>query len=548
MLKTETDRNQIQLLSLEGLVSCDSFVRVIDAFVSAMNLKELGFEQKGQIKNGAPAYGSSALLKLYYYGYLNRVRSSRRLEREALTNVEAMWLLKGLRPGYKTIANFRKENFKALENAFKVLNRFLKGQELFDDKVIAVDGSKFRGQNSKKNNYNEKKVKQHLDYIDKQTTKYLQELEELDKEENAQEDESSLEQRIELAEKLDHLHQRQVKYNNLSEQVKEAREKGQTQVSTTDADARALPKKMNIVEVGYNVVTAAESKNKLITNYTVSNESDTYALSGAAIGARSVLEKDIADSLTVLADRGFDTGSELKKCSEANITTIVATKKRTSNKKDKAYGKNVFIYDDDEDTYTCPDQKQLRSNGQWYKKKGSPYRKAINFKRYKLPFKVCNSCSHKLECAGAASLKASRGRHIERSEFEDFIEENTERTKLNKPLYRKRQEIMEHQYGTIKRQWGYDYTLLKTKEKVSGEFAIIFTCYNLRRAITILGVKELIKRIKQDAFFVKGLYEAIANIFRHANFYREFSYVKNMLKNSGLESGYAPLNNSVFHN
>jgi len=153
MLKNQQDRNQLQMWSLESSIGKESMVRVVDAFVDSLDLKELGFEVKGGIKNGAPAYPASSLLKLYYYGYLNRVRSSRRLEREGLTNLEAMWLLKGVQPGYKTIANFRKDNPKALKKVFKVLNAFLKGADLFDEETVAVDGSKFRAQNSKKNNY-----------------------------------------------------------------------------------------------------------------------------------------------------------------------------------------------------------------------------------------------------------------------------------------------------------------------------------------------------------------------------------------------------------
>jgi len=180
MLKAQQDRNQLQMLCLENVVAQDSVVRVIDAFVDALELKEIGFITKGEIKNGAPAFRASTLLKLYYYGYLNRVRSSRRLERESKTNMEAMWLLRGAQPSYKTIADFRKDNPKALKKVFKLLNRFLHAQDLFDTQTIAVDGSKFRAQNSKKNNYNERKVEQHLTHIDNKTAEYLKRLDEID--------------------------------------------------------------------------------------------------------------------------------------------------------------------------------------------------------------------------------------------------------------------------------------------------------------------------------------------------------------------------------
>lgn len=169
MLKSHQDRNQLQMMSLDSAVAKSSIVRVIDVFVNLLDLKEIGFIIKGQIKNGAPAFHTADLLKLYYYGYSNRVRSSRRLQREAITNLEAIWLIKGCRPSYKTIANFRKDNPKALKKVFTIFNRFLLEQDLFDTETVAIDGSKFQEQNSTKNNYKEKKVKQHLDHIEKKT-------------------------------------------------------------------------------------------------------------------------------------------------------------------------------------------------------------------------------------------------------------------------------------------------------------------------------------------------------------------------------------------
>ena len=166
MLKPHQNRNQLQMISLESMVDKNSIVRLIDAFVDLLDLEEIGFIVKGNIKNGAPAFHAADLLKLYYYGYSNRVRSSRRLEREAKINMEAIWLIKGTQPGYKTIANFRKDNLKPLKKVFKIYNRFLLEQDLFDTEVVAIDGSKFQGQNSTKNNYNEKKVTQHLEHIE----------------------------------------------------------------------------------------------------------------------------------------------------------------------------------------------------------------------------------------------------------------------------------------------------------------------------------------------------------------------------------------------
>ena len=495
MLKKHQDRNQLQMMSLDSVVNKNSIARVIDVFVDLLDLKEIGFIIKGQIKNGAPAFHAADLLKLYYYGYSNKVRSSRRLERETITNFEAIWLLKGCRPSYKTISDFRKDNRKALSKVFRIFNQFLLGQDLFDTNTVAIDGSKFQGQNSTKNNYNEKKVTQHLNHIEKQTQQYLNEMDRLDQVEK--ETEIELEQRIELSEKLDHLQKRKDKYDDLDKKVKAARLDGQTQVSTTDPDARALPKRMNVVQVGYNIVTAADLKNKLITNFIVANQLDTYLLAEVANDARVALQKKEGEKLTVLADKGFDTGSELKACAENNITTIVAVKKRLSNKKNKAFAKNQFYFDEEKNEYYCPENHPLKTNGKWYQKKAySQHRAEYKFQRYTCSLNICRACPHKIDCVGQSNLDKSKGRIIERSDSESYIEENTERYNLNKELYRKRQATVEHQFGIIKRQWGFDYTLLKTKEKVEGEFAIIFTCFNLRRSVTILGIPELIKRLK----------------------------------------------------
>ena len=500
MLKPQQNRNQLQMISLESMVSKNSIVRLIDVFVDLLDLEEIGFIIKGKINNGAPAFHTADLLKLYYYGYSNKVRSSRKLERETKINMEAIWLLKGTQPGYKTIADFRKNNLKPLKKVFKIYNQFLLQQELFDTDTVAIDGSKFQGQNSTKNNYNEKKVTQHLNHIEKQTQQYLHEMDLLDKAES--ESEIEREQRIELSEKLDHLQKRKDKYDDLNEKVKAAREEGHTQVSTTDPDARALPKRMNVVQVGYNVITAADLKNKLITNFKVANQLDTYQLAEVANDAKVMLQKKENETLTVLADKGFDTGSELKACAENNITTIVAVKKRLSNKKNKAFAKNKFFFDEDKNQYFCPQGHPLKTNNTWYTRKAySQHRKEYKFQRYICSHSICKDCPFKQDCVGAP-LKQRKGRFIERSESENFIEENTERYQLNKELYRKRQATVEHQFGIIKRQWGFDYTLLKTKEKVEAEFAIIFTCFNLRRSVSILGIPELIKRLKTAFAFV----------------------------------------------
>lgn len=500
MLKAQQDRSQLQFFCLENSVDANSPVRVIDAFVDSLDLAELGFVIKGQVKNGAPAFRAGDLLKLYFYGYSNRVRSCRLLERETKTNIEAMWLLRGAKPCYKTINNFRNDNSKALRATFRCFNQFLLGEGLFDRSKVAIDGSKFRAQNSKKNNYSEKKIEQHLDYIDRKTEAYLKALADNEKGEDYTEMEQEMTEHI--ADQLDHLQERKDKYEGIKAQYQEAREAGQTQVSTVDPDARALPKKMNIVEVGYNLVTAAEGKNYFITNFNLLNENDTYALSKIGVEAASFLRPPTNPTapFLVIADKGFDTGHELKICSEQGIDTLVAPRKRLTNKKNPRFAKDKFAYHEEQDCYECPQGEMLHTNGRLYQKKAyGQHRAPYQFKRYTCSINVCRNCPFKEDCVGQANLKKSKGRHLERTEYEPYIEENKRRYEVSKAIYRERQSMVEHQFGTIKRQWGFDHTLLKTKEKVAGEFALILTCYNLRRAISVLGTKELIQRLK-DAF------------------------------------------------
>lgn len=494
MILPGSNRDQLQMLSMESMVSPQSMVRVIDAFVNSLDLTTMRFVAKGKAKEGRPAFSNEILLKLYIYGYLNRVRSSRRLERECITNIEAIWLVKGLRPCYKTIADFRKFNARAFRKAFRKLNQLLRIQGLFSEETMAIDGSKFRAQNSKKNNYNEKKIDSHLQYIDKQTESYLRQLDEVDKVE--QSTEITNEQREEISKELEKLSVRKKKYDHLKEQIEAAHQRGETQISTTDVDARALPKKMNIVEVSYNVVTTCEANNKLITNFEVTNEHDTYALAKAARKGKVALGKKFKETITVLADKGFDTGHQLKDCHRHNIDTLVAPKKRVSSQKAEAYKKDKFIYNEKKDTYLCPNIEEMPTNGIWYQRGQGKLRRSYKVKRYTLPFATCNACPYKDDCAGQANLTKSKGRYIERSEYQDYIDENIAQVKARKEEYRKRQAIVEHPFGTIKRGWGYDYTLMKGKKKVSGEFSLIFLSYNLRRAMSILGVPELIKALE----------------------------------------------------
>jgi transposase len=472
-------RGQFSMMSLDMETSSDSVVRLIDLFVDHLDLEVLGFTRTKAKKEGCPIYLASDLLKLYYYGYFNRIRSSRKLEAECSNNIQLWWLLHRLTPGYHTIADFRKDNPAALKNSFKMFVSFLKGEDLLGGELVAIDGTKIRAQNNKSNNYNEDKLNKHLEYIEAKAAGYIKDLEEQDAAEDKQAAELSKKQ---IAEKLKTLATRKTKYENLQTALQLTTEK---QISTVDADSRSLPIKDRITDVCYNVQAANDSKHSIVVDFDTINKGDQGQLNVMAGRAKDVLE---AEELTVLADKGYHVGKELQAARENGITTVVAypQPRDRSEKIDPAYYTDKFVFNSESDSYTCPAGSELTTNGQEYIK-GRKDRTSYTVKTYTTT--ACSTCPFKKSCT------TSKYRKIDRSEYQDIIDENNKRVDENPALYKRRPLISEHVFGTFKRSWGYTYTLVKSREKVNGEMAIIFTMYNLRRAMSILGVDELKKRL-----------------------------------------------------
>ena len=474
-----TDRKQHEFSCLDELVGDDNTVRFIEALVEKLDLPLLGFAVKNSKNVGRPSFDTKVYLKLYLYGYLNGIRSSRRLEKECTRNIELQWLLGRLVPNYHSIADFRKDNPSALRNTFKLLVLFLKDAELVSGTTVAVDGTKMRAHNSKKNNFNPKKLERHLKYIEDKTNEYLSDIEKNDTAENS-------EKVTGISDKIERLKKNRIKYELLLSSLNDG---GETQVSTTDKDARALLVQGQVVEVSYNMQAAVDDKYKLVVATHTINRNDRNALSDIAKEAKSNLE---VNELTVLSDKGYHNGRELLMCSDNSIITICAPPELV-NSNDKGttpeYMAERFIYNKANDTYTCPVGSTLYTKGTWHvkTKENSTYK----FKKYRTP--DCSSCPVKHLCTG----RVKGGREIERSVYSDTVEQNKVRYQQNKELYRKRQEINEHIFGTIKRKWGYNHTNLKGLEKVNGEFALIMTVYNLKRCMNILGINELIEKVKK---------------------------------------------------
>ncbi|HEY5589896.1 MAG TPA: IS1182 family transposase [Paludibacter sp.] len=456
-------RNQMQLFCLEQCVSPESFVRVIDFFVETIDLQSFGFKHVTLKEEGRPPFHPAVLLKLYLYGYRYGIRSSRKLEREALLNIEARWLLGEQTPSNRTIAAFRKDYASAFRAIFRKFVFLLKQMGLIEGKTIAIDSFKVRAQNALKNNFNDKKIKRHLEYIDARIDEFQKAMDQTDSED----------EKAELARKIETQQNRQAKYESIQEQIKES---GQEQVSTTDTDAKAVILHRGVVNVGYNVQASVDAKNKLITHFDTGDVNDTRALAPVAIATKELLQVEAMD---VLADKGYHTGEQLAQCISENINTFVSPKEPASNDED-IFPITCFRYNPESDSYTCPAGESLTTNGTWHTHSSKNQKSAHKFQRYNT--RKCSTCSLQPKC----TKSKSNGRNIDRSEFATAIEQNNKRVLENPNYYRQRQQLAEHPWGTIKRQRGFDHVLTKGKTNVLGEVSLIFIGYNLARCASIL--------------------------------------------------------------
>jgi transposase len=467
-------RNQAVLFtqSLEELIEQGNEVRFIDLFVESIHLPDFHFAIK-TTKEGRPAYHPKDLLKLFIYGYLNHIRSSRQLEKECKRNIELMWLLKQLVPDHSTIANFRRDNEKAIRKVFRHTVSIAKHFDLIGGKLLAGDSTKLRAQNSKKNNFNENKIERHMGYIEAKLNEYTEVLAQAD-----QDYKQSVEQEVQkyTARKQDYEHKQQ-----------QLEQSGESQLSTSDPDSRQLMTRNNICEVAYNVQTTVDAKHKLLIDYKVTNNNDSRALSGMLRRTKAILG---TTDFTALYDKGYHTGIELKKAVDMGIEIMVAVPGSSSSAPDEHYNMNHFVYQENSDTYLCPQQQVLTTNGNWYKKT------ANNTHHYLVkPYttSACANCPAKALCT-----KNIKGRMIERSEYTLYVEINSCNIEAMPELYKQRQSIVEHPYGTIKRAWGFDYIITKKGiRRASADAGLMFIAYNLKRLTNIIGKDEFRKYLRE---------------------------------------------------
>jgi len=491
------NRNQAVLFPkcLDELVDQDNEVRIIDLFVDSIKLDDYKFIIKHNTE-GRPAYDPKDLLKLYIYGYLNSMRSSRVLEKECHRNIEVMWLLKDLAPDHNTISNFRRDNDKAIRKVFQYTVSIAKMFDLIGGKLIAGDSTKLRAQNSKKNNYNPKKIERHLAYIDTKLNEYNEALQSADDD-----------NKIIIQNQIEKHNHRKGFYNNLTDQLVQT---GETQVSTSDPESRQLITRNNITEVGYNVQTTVDAQHCIPLDYKVTNENDSKAMGGMLRRAKVIIGHT---DFTALYDKGYHTGSEIKRACTMGINPMVAIPGVSSFAPDANYNYDKFIYNETDDTFTCPQNETLTTNGNWYKRNTN--RSGYVVKHYKTS--KCQTCPVKDLCT-----INTKGRLIERSEYAPYIEQNKKNIEANPTVYKKRQAIVEHPYGIIKRQWGFYYIMTKkTIKRASADVGMMFTAFNLRRLINIIGKNEFKKYLEGlilICFSIFHPHQSKSSNIRHLNF------------------------------
>jgi transposase len=469
------DRQQGWLLPerLEDYVSADNPVRFLDAFVDGLDLAALGFQRATPGDTGRAPYQPGDLLRLYLYGYLNRLRSSRRLEREAQRNVELLWLLRQLRPDFKTIADFRKDNLQPLRGVCREFTLLCRQLELFGGELVAIDGSKFRAVNSKRRNFSATKLRATLAEIDAKIDGYLRQLDAAD----AVEPDTPRSTAAQLQAKINQLQQRRQQNAERLEQVSAS---GQTQVSLTDPDSRSM-KVGQSTEVCYNVQTAVDAKHKLIVEHQVTNAvTDMGQLTPVAVAAQQALG---VEKLAVVADMGYYWGAQVKECAAAGITAYIPKALTSANTKQGLYGKERFAYEAGKDCYRCPAGQELT-----YRSSSFELGRAIRY--YRAPLRVCRACALKTKCT-----RNQEARRISRWEHEALLEQMQQRVAAQPEKMNQRKVLAEHPFGTIKRGMEAGYFLLRGLEKVRAEMSLTVLAYNLKRAINLLGVPALIAAV-----------------------------------------------------
>jgi transposase len=467
------DRRQAAFLPdcLEDYVDPDNPVRVIDAFIDELDLVSLGFERAQPAATGRPAYHPAMMLKLYVYGYMNRVQSSRRLEREASRNTELMWLTGKLAPDFKTIADFRRDNADAIRAVCRQFVGLCRGFGLLGSSVVALDGSRFKAVNNRDKNFTRAKLERWLKDADESIARYLAELDRADREEGGEAKIPRLTERIERL----RAHMRKLKE---VEQELEASSDGQ--VSLTDPDARSMATSaLGSGMVGYNVQAAVDAQHHLIVAHEVTNVGhDRDHLAGMAAKAKAEMA---ADELTVIADRGYFEGEQVMACEAAGVTPIVPKTRTSLAKAQGRFDKNDFIYQPDSDSYRCPASEKLT-------RRFSTVEAGKTLHVYWTT--ACPGCALKARCTTA------KLRRVRRWEHEAVLDAMEKRLQDMPDAMTIRRSTVEHAFGTLKHWMGATPFLMKGLKNVATEMSLSVLAYNLKRTISVMGVAPLVAAIR----------------------------------------------------
>ncbi len=467
------DRTQATMFPelLDDYVSETNPVRVVDVFVDELDLGQLGFEGVDPAETGRPAYHPAVLLRIYIYGYLNRIQSSRRLEREAQRNVELMWLTGRLMPDFKTIANFRKDNGKAIRSVCRQFVVLCQRLGLFTEALVAIDGSKFKAVNNRDRNFTSAKLKRRMEEIESSINRYLAAIETADRQEA-----SVAAVRTErLQDKIEALKNQMRELKEVEVQLKTAPDH---QISLTDPDARSMKTRGNGI-VGYNVQTAVDAKHHLIVAHDVTTEGgDHDQLTSMSIKAREAMG---VQHLTAVADRGYFKSEEILASDEAGIEVYVARPEKSSGKVEGRFCVGDFIYDAERDEYRCPAGQALTWRFESIEH---------GLKMYCYWSSNCKSCAIKSQCTGGTH------RRVKRWEDEALLEEMQIRLDRSPDIMRIRRETVEHPFGTIKFWMGAAHFLTTTLEHVSTEMSLHVLAYNLKRVMQIMGTAGLMQAMR----------------------------------------------------
>lgn len=456
--------------SLDEYIGDENPVRFIDAFVDGLDLRALGFERAVARETGRPPYHPGVLLKLYIYGYLNHFRSSRRLEKEANRNVELMWLLRKLAPDFKTIADFRRNNGRAIREVCRQFTLLCRQLGMFGGELVAIDGSKFKAVNSRSKNFTRRKLKRLVERIDEKIERYLQELDENDEQEpNIYKPTAE-----ELREKIEALKKHREEHEALQQQLEE---RGDRQISLTDPDARSMPVgKGRGTEVAYNVQVSVDAKHKLIVDHEVTNKAtDLGQLSPMALRAKEVLQ---VETLEVVADMGYYDGKHIKACLEEGITPYIPKANTSANSRLGLYGKRDFRYDADNDCYWCPAGEALN-----FRFQTTELGRDIRY----YATSACRGCELRPRCT-----RSKGGRRITRWVDEALLDEMARRVRAEPEKVKRRKAIAEHPFGTIKHGMNQGYFLTRGLANVRCEMSLTVLAYNIKRVINILGAQKMV--------------------------------------------------------